>query len=66
MERVIDSEELLAPRLRRALRTVEEHTGEAGPLVLDITWLTGTEPGWLDEREDPVRGRLRRALLGGD
>jgi len=66
MEWVIDSEEQLVPRLRRALRTVEEHTGEAGPLALDITWLTAAEPGWLDEREDPVRGRLRRALLGVD
>jgi hypothetical protein len=66
MERVIDSDELLAPRLRRALRTVEEHTGEAGPFALDITWLKPAEPGWLDEREDPVRGRLRRALLGED
>jgi hypothetical protein len=62
-----ESEERVAPRLRRALRTVEERDGGAGPLALDVTLLGQMPARWADEQEElPLRGRLRRALLGID
>jgi hypothetical protein len=61
-----ETEECVAPRLRRALRSVEESDGRAGPLAGNPARLAAA-PWWADEQEEiPLRGRLRRALLAAD
>jgi hypothetical protein len=57
-----EREEPLGSRARRALAGADDYEGPAGPARLRV------RPVYegLEEREEPVRGALRRALLAGD
>ncbi len=61
-----EPEEPLAPWVRRALLSVEESEGLEGPLPLDLRLVAEAGDELSDEREEPVRGSLRRALLAAD
>ena len=61
-----EGEEPLPPWVRRALLTVQEGEDAEEPLVPNLWLLTSRDEAEEDEREEPVRGLLRRALLAVD
>jgi len=61
-----EGEEPLPPWIRRVLLTVEEGEDAEEPLAFDRRLLAAVGEAEEDEREEPVRGPLRRALLAAD